>query len=331
MARMRYQQALAKALRDEMVRDPSVFVLGEDVRASLRGVTRGLAAELGDQRIIDTPISEQAFTGFAMGAALAGHRPVVEFQIPSLLFTAFEPIVNQAAKFRLMTGGQAKVPVTYIVPGSGARMGLAAQHSDHPYALFAQAGVKTVVPATAADAYGLLVAAIRDDDPVVFFAPAAALGGREEVADDAGPIALGSGRVHREGSDVTVVAIGHLVREALKVADALAEEGVDVEVFDPRTVYPFDWEGLRASVAKTGRLVVFDDTNRSCGLAAEVVATAAEELDALLSAPPRRVTRADAPIPFAVELEVALLPSREQLAAAIRSVVPAETAEEALR
>lgn len=333
MARMRYQQALAKALRDEMLRDPSVFVLGEDVRASLRGVTRGLAAELGEQRIIDTPISEQAFTGFAMGAALAGHRPVVEFQIPSLLFTAFEPIVNQAAKFRLMTGGQAKVPVTYIVPGSGARMGLAAQHSDHPYAMFAQAGVKTVVPATAADAYGLLVAAIRDDDPVVFFAPAAALGGREEVADDAGPIALGSGRIHREGDDVTVVAVGHLVREALKVAEALAQEGISVEVFDPRTVYPFDWELLRTSVAKTGRLVVFDDTNRSCGLAGEVVATAAEEFASLLIAPPGRITRADAPIPFAVELEVALLPSRDQLAAAVRSTVDsgARAAREVLR
>ena len=338
MARMRYQQALARALRDEMLRDPSVFVLGEDVRASLRGVTRGLAAELGQERIIDTPISEQAFTGFAMGAALAGHRPVVEYQIPSLLFTAFEPIVNQAMKFRLMTGGQAKVPVTYIVPGSGARMGLAAQHSDHPYAMFAQAGVKTVVPATASDAYGLFVSAIRDDDPVVFFAPAAALGGREEVADDAGPIPLGVARVHREGDDVTVVAVGHLVREALKVAEELAAGGADsadgvaargdaaalgpisVEVFDPRTIYPFDWAGLAASVRKTGRLVVIDDTNRTCGLAAEVVATAAEELADALVAPPRRVTRADAPIPFAVELEVALLPSRAQLADAIRSV-----------
>lgn len=339
MARMRYQQALARALRDEMLRDPSVFVLGEDVRASLRGVTRGLAAELGEQRIIDTPISEQAFTGFAMGAALAGHRPVVEYQIPSLLFTAFEPIVNQAQKFRLMTGGQAKVPVTYIVPGSGARMGLAAQHSDHPYALFAQAGVKTVVPATASDAYGLFVAAIRDDDPVVFFAPAAALGSREEVADDAGPIPLGVGRVHRSGDDVTVVAVGHLVRDALAVAEALAsdedEEGnanpISVEVFDPRTIYPFDWEGLRASVAKTGRLVVIDDTNRTCGLAAEVVATAAEEYADLLVAPPKRITRADAPIPFAVELEVALLPSRAQLTDAIRAVAAVGTGSRAAR
>ncbi len=322
MARMRYQAALARALRDEMTADPSVFILGEDVRASLRGVSRGLVADFGRQRVIDTPISEQAFTGFAMGAALAGHRPVVEFQIPSLLFTAFEPIVNQAQKFRLMTGGQAKVPVTYIVPGSGARRGLAAQHSDHPYALFAQAGVKTVVPATALDAYGLFLSAIRDDDPVVLFAPAAVLGTREEAPEQPEAVPLGDGRVHRAGDDVTVVAIGHLVHDALAVAQELAEDGISVEVWDPRSILPFDWEGLRASVEKTGRLVVFDDTNRTCGLAGEVLATAAEEFP--LAAPPRRVTRADAPIPFAVELEEALLPSRAQLAAAVRGVLDRE-------
>jgi pyruvate/2-oxoglutarate/acetoin dehydrogenase E1 component len=322
MARMRYQQALAKALRDEMTRDEKVFIIGEDVRASLRGVSRGLVADFGPQRVIDTPISEQAFTGFAMGAALAGHRPVVEYQIPSLLFTVFEPIVNQAQKFRLITGGQATVPVTYIVPGSGARLGLAAQHSDHPYALFAQAGVKTVVPATAADAYGLLIGAIREDDPVVFFAPAAVLGTREEVPDELDAIPLGSGRVHRAGDDVTIVAIGHLVRDALAVAADLAEEGISAEVWDPRSILPFDWDGLRASVEKTGRLVVFDDTNRTCGLAAEVLATAAEEFP--LVAAPKRVTRADAPIPFAVELELALLPNREQLAAAVRAVLTQE-------
>jgi pyruvate/2-oxoglutarate/acetoin dehydrogenase E1 component len=322
MARMRYQAALAQALRDEMTADPSVFIIGEDVRASLRGVSKGLVADFGRERVIDTPISEQAFTGFAMGAALAGHRPVVEYQIPSLLFTAFEPIVNQAQKFRLMTGGQAKVPVTYIVPGSGARRGLAAQHSDHPYALFAHAGVKTVVPATALDAYGLFVSAIRDDDPVVLFFPAAVLGTREEVPDQLEPVPLGVGRVHRAGEDVTVVAIGHLVHDALAVAEELAAEGISAEVWDPRSILPFDWDGLRASVEKTGRLVVFDDTNRTGGLAAEVLATIAEEVPLL--APPRRVTRADAPIPFAVDLELALLPSREQLAAAVRRVLAPE-------
>jgi pyruvate/2-oxoglutarate/acetoin dehydrogenase E1 component len=319
MARMRYQAALARALRDEMTVDPSVFIIGEDVRASLRGVSKGLFADFGPQRVIDTPISEQAFTGFAMGAALAGHRPVVEYQIPSLLFTAYEPIVNQAQKFRLMTGGQAKVPVTYIVPGSGARKGLAAQHSDHPYAMFAHAGVKTVVPATALDAYGLFVSAIRDDDPVVLFFPAAVLGTREEAPETLEAVPLGVGRVHRAGDDVTIVAVGHLVHDALAVAEELAADGISAEVWDPRTILPFDWDGLRASVEKTGRLVVFDDTNRTGGLAAEVLATAAEEL--ALQAPPRRVTRAVAPLPFALDHELALLPSREQLADAVRGVL----------
>jgi pyruvate dehydrogenase E1 component beta subunit len=319
--KLRYQQALARALRDEMARDERVFVLGEDVRHSLRGVTKGLVEEFGEERILDTPISEQAFTSFATGAALSGWRPVVEMQIPALLYVAFEQIVNQAQKLRLMTGGQASVPVTYLVPGSGARLGLAAQHSDHPYTYFVHAGVKTVVPALADDAYGLLVSAIRDDDPVVLFAPAAALPHRAELADEPQPVPLGRGRIHREGADVTVVAVGHLVHDALAVAEELADE-VSVEVFDPRTLYPFDWELLARSLARTRRLVVYDDSNRSCGLAAEVAATAAEEME--LAAPPRRVTRADVTISFAPELELRALPSRERLAAAVRAVVREE-------
>jgi pyruvate dehydrogenase E1 component beta subunit len=223
-----------------------------------------------------------------------------------------------------MTGGQAKVPVTYIVPGSGARKGLAAQHSDHPYAMFAHAGVKTVVPATALDAYGLFLSAIRDDDPVVLFFPAAVLGTREEAPEELEAVPLGVGRVHRAGDDVTIVAVGHLVHDALAVAEELAADGISAEVWDPRSILPFDWDGLRASVEKTGRLVVFDDTNRTGGLAAEVLATAAEEFP--LQAPPRRVTRADAPLPFAVELELALLPSRQQLADAVRGVLAWEVA-----
>jgi acetoin:2,6-dichlorophenolindophenol oxidoreductase subunit beta len=314
---VRYLPAMARALRDEMAADPSVFVVGEDVRASLRGVTRGLFDEFGPDRVLDMPISEQMFTGFATGAALAGRRCVVEYQIPALLYIAFEQIVNQAQKLRLMTGGQAAVPVVYLVPGSGARLGLAAQHSDDPYSFFLHAGVKTVLPSTPVDAYGLMISAIRDDDPVVYFAPAAALPVRGEVPDAPPSVAIGSGRIHRAGSDVTVVAVGHLVHDALAVAEELAGE-VSVEVFDPRTLYPFDWELLAASVERTGRLVVYDDSNRTCGLAAEVVATAAEEMR--LVAKPRRVTRADAPIAFAVELEVAALPSRAQLAAAVRAV-----------
>ena len=313
---LRYLPALGKALRDEMAADPSVFVVGEDVRASLRGVTRGLFEEFGPDRVLDMPISEQMFTGFATGAALAGRRCVVEYQIPSLLYLAFEQIANQAQKLRLMTGGQAKVPVVYLVPGSGARLGLAAQHSDHPYSLFAHAGVKTVLPSTPADAYGLMLAAIRDDDPVLYLAPAAVLPLRGELPEDAAPVPVGSGRIHRSGTDVTVVAIGHLVHEALALAEELEGE-VSVEVFDPRTLYPFDWNLLAESLDRTGRLVVLDDSNRTCGLAGEIVATAAEEMR--LVARPRRVTRADTPIAFAVELERAVLPSRDQLAAAVRA------------
>ena len=221
-----------------------------------------------------------------------------------------------------MTGGQAKVPVTYFVPGSGSRSGWAGQHSDHPYGLFAHVGVKTVVPATPADAYGLLLTAIRDDDPVVVFAPAGALGVRDDVdLDTLAPVPLGVGRVHREGTDVTVVAVGHLVQAALAVAEELADQ-VSVEVFDPRTLYPFDWDGLAASVNKTGRLVVVDDSNRMCGIAGEILATAAEEMR--LTVPPKRVTRPDAPIALAVELELAALPSRAQLATAVLAVAGAE-------
>jgi pyruvate/2-oxoglutarate/acetoin dehydrogenase E1 component len=318
---LRYLPAIAKALRDEMQRDASVFVVGEDVRQGLRGVTRGLVEEFGSDRVLDMPISEQMFTGFATGAALSGRRCVVEYQIPSLLYLAFEQIANQAQKLRLMTGGQASVPVVYLVPGSGARLGLAAQHSDHPYSLFAHAGVKTVLPATAADAYGLMVSAIRDDDPVLYMAPAAVLPIRGEVADPPYEVPLGVARIHREGTDVTVVAVGHLVHDAIAVAAELEDE-VSVEVFDPRTLYPFDWELLGSSLERTGRLVVFDDSNRTCGLAAEIAATAAEEMR--LVAPPRRVTRADSPIAFAVELELAALPSREQLTAAVRAVARKE-------
>jgi pyruvate/2-oxoglutarate/acetoin dehydrogenase E1 component len=315
MPRLSYRRALTRALADEMTRDGSVFLLGEDIRVAAANVTSGLLKKFGPGRVLDTPLSEQAFTSFATGAALAGARPVIEFQIPSLLFLVFEQIVNHAHKFPLMTGGQCAVPVTYLVPGSGSRTGWAGQHSDHPYSLFAHVGVTTVVPATPADAYGLLVSAIRCDDPVVVFAPAGALDVRADV-DDLAPVPLGRGCVRRAGTDVTVVAVGHLVHDALAVADELTGQ-VSVEVFDPRTLYPFDWDGLLGSVARTGRLVVVDDSNRSCGIAGEIIATVVERVR--LAASPRRVTRPDgAVLPFAPALDRAVQPGREQLAAAIQ-------------
>jgi acetoin:2,6-dichlorophenolindophenol oxidoreductase subunit beta len=321
MTVLSYLKALNRAVTDEMARDESVIVLGEDVRVAVTNVTAGLLKKFGPDRVLDTPISEQSFTGFATGAAMAGLRPLIEFQIPALLFIAFEQIVGQAHKFPLMTGGQTKVPVTYLVPSSGSREGWAGQHSDHPYSVFAHMGVKTLVPATPTDAYGLLVTALRDDDPVVVFAPAAAMGRREDVDLAAlGPIPLGSGRTHRAGSDVTVVAIGHHVHDALAVAEELAEqEGLDVEVFDPRCLYPFDWAGLGASLERTGRLVVIDDSNRTCGIGGEVIATAAEQMR--LDVPPKRVTRPDgAVLPYSRALDLALQPTRDQLRTAIQSV-----------
>ncbi|MEV1074792.1 alpha-ketoacid dehydrogenase subunit beta [Micromonospora parva] len=314
MPRLSYRRALTRALADELARDEAVFLLGEDIQVGASLVTTGLAKRFGAERVRDTPLSEQAFTSFATGAALAGLRPVIEFQIPSLLFLVFEQIVNHAHKFPLMTGGQCRVPVTYLVPGSGSRTGWAGQHSDHPYSLFAHVGVVTVVPATPADAYGLLVTAIRHDDPVVVFAPAAAMDVRDDV-DGLTPVPLGRGRIHRFGCDVTVVAIGHLVHDALAVAEELADQ-VSVEVFDPRTLYPLDIDGLIESVTRTGRLVVFDDGNRSCGMAAEIIASVVERVRLL--APPRRVTRPDgAVLPFAPALDRAVQPGRDHLLTAI--------------
>jgi pyruvate dehydrogenase E1 component beta subunit len=327
MPRLSYLAALNLALGDEMARDAAVCVFGEDVGAGAANITTGLRARFGPSRVLDTPISEQAFTGFATGAALAGLRPVVEYQIPALLYLAFEQIVNQAHKFSLMTGGQARVPVTYLVPNSGSRAGWAVQHADHPYSLFAHVGIKTAMPATPTDAYGLLTTAIRDDDPVLVFAPAGALGLRADI-DLAGlvPVPFGQARIHRRGTDVTVVAVGHLVLDAVAVADELAAGDcpVSVEVFDPRTLYPFDWAGLAASLDRTGRLVVLDDSNRTCGLAAEILATAAEGIR--LVAPPQRVTRPDgAVLPFARGLDLAMQPTREQLRRTILGVVGART------
>jgi pyruvate/2-oxoglutarate/acetoin dehydrogenase E1 component len=320
MTKLSYRKALSRALADELARDESVFVLGEDVRAAASHVTAGLLERYGADRVLDAPLSEQAFTSFGTGAAMAGLRPVIEFGIPSLLFLVFEQIVNHAHKFSLMTGGQTSVPVTYLVTGSGSRPGWAGQHSDHPYSLFVHAGVKTVVPATPADAYGLFTSAIRDSDPVVVFAPAGALELRADLDyAELVPVPLGVGRICREGSDVTVVAIGHLVAEALAVAAELADR-VSIEVFDPRSLHPFDWDSLLASVAKTRRLVVIDDSNRACGMAAEIITGVLEQLT-LLSRP-RRVSRPDgAVLPFAQGLDRALQPNQQRLVAAVEQVL----------
>lgn len=327
---LNYLQAMREALMLEMRRDPSVVVLGEDVRHSLRGITKGCLDEFGAVRVWDTPISESGFVGMATGAAISGLRPVVEFQIGTLIYVCFEQIVDQAQKLRYMMGGQGKIPVTYVVPGSGARTGLAGQHSDHLYPLLVQTGVKVVVPSSPADAKGLFTAAMREDDPVVVFAPAASMNQRGPVPEGDYVVPLGKGEVRLPGSDVTVAAIGPLVPEALKVARALANEGVSVEVLDPRSMLPFDHALLEESVKRTGRLVVFDDSNRTCGMAAEISAYAAENLFHELRAPVVRVTRADVPVPFSIALDKYVLPKAEQLEKAIRHVMSVSAAKTAV-
>ncbi len=316
-----YLQALREALMQEMRSDPNVVVLGEDVRQSLRGITKGCLEEFGPDRIWDTPISEAAFVGMGTGAAVSGLRPVIEFQIGTLLYVVMDQLANQVQKLRYMMGGQGKIPVTYIVPGSGARPGLAGQHSDHLYSMLIQCGIKVVMPATPYDAKGLFTAAIREDDPVVLFAPSAVMSLRGVVPEEQLSTPLGRAELRRVGTDVTIVASAPLLAETLKLATRMEQQGLSIEVFDPRSLLPFDHALLESSVAKTGRLIVFDDSNRTCGFAAEVAAYAGENLFKYLRAPIVRITRADLPVPFSTALDKQVLPNTEQLEHAITRVM----------
>ncbi len=319
MRELRYLEAMREGLSEEMRRDPSIIVFGEDVRQSVRGLTKGIVNEFGPARIFDTPISEAGFTGLATGMAIAGMRPVVEYQINALLFVAFDQLVDQAQKLRYMMGGQGRIPVTYVMIASGARPGVAGQHADHLYPLVIHMGMKVVMPTTAEDAKGLMKAAIREDDPVMIFAPAALLAAKGPVPDGDYVTPLGRARVAREGSDLTIVAVGPLVPEAVTVAETLAREGISAEVLDPRSLLPLDRERLLASVRRTGHVVLYDDANRTCGFAAELAALFADEAWDSLQAPIRRITRADVPVPFSAPLEQYVLPSRERLLDACRA------------
>jgi acetoin:2,6-dichlorophenolindophenol oxidoreductase subunit beta len=321
---IRYIQAVNEVLHEAMESDDSYLYLGEDVRKAVRGVARGLHDRFGDERVLDCPISESAFTGAATGAAMAGLRPIVEYQITALLYIAFDQLIDQAQKLTFITGGQTSVPVTYLMAGSGWRPGIAGQHSDNPYALLVHGGMKTVIPMTAADAAGLLRTSLLDPDPVMVFLPAAALPQRGDVPDAPFAIPLGSGRIAREGSDVTVVAIGALVPAALAAAEELEHESVHVEVIDPRSLLPFDYDLVESSVGKTGRLVVCDDASQSCSVASEIAATIGERCHSDLAAPIERVARPDIPVPFASSLESAVVPGAAAIVASVRRVTGGE-------
>ena len=320
MRKLRYLKAVSEGLRQQMVKDKNIFVIGEDVRESLRGITKGFIDEFGPERVIDTPISEAGFTGIGTGAAFLGMRPVLEFQISEFIFFAFDQLIDQAQKLRYMSGGKLKVPVTYIIVGAGAKGGMAGQHSDNPYPYILHGGMKTVIPSTPYDAKGLLVSAIRDDDPVAFFLPINIQGMKGNVPEEEYSIPLGKGEIKKEGKDITVVAVGHLVSIALEVAEKAETEGRSIEVFDPRTLLPLDKELLKKSVSKTGRVIIFDDSNRTCGYAAEISAFISEECFKYLKAPIKRITRADVPVPFSRTLEQYVLPDEKKLFRAINNI-----------
>jgi pyruvate/2-oxoglutarate/acetoin dehydrogenase E1 component len=318
-----YREAVRDALSEAMRRNDDVFVMGEDIAemGGSMGVTQGMLEEFGADRVRNTPISEMAIVGAGIGAAMQGMRPVVEVMYEDFLTLAMEQIVNQAAKHRSMSGGQVKVPLTIRTQG-GAGWSPGAQHAQQLEAWFLHVpGLKVVFPSTPTDVRGLLWSSIYDDNPVLFFEHRTLYGIKEEVPEQLEPIPLGRARVHREGEDVTVVATGRLVHEALGAAKEAEEEGVSVEVLDPRTLLPLDEEALVASVQKTNRCVVAHEAVTRMGFGAEVAALAQEQAFDYLDAPVERVGAKFAPIPFSPVMENYVVPHAGDVLEAIRRTV----------
>lgn len=314
-----YREALTQAMREEMERDPSVFVMGEDI-GQYEGafkVTRGLLKEFGEARVVDTPISEAGFVGICTGAAMTGLRPICELMTVNFAIVAADQIVNNAAKIHYMFGGQVSVPMVIRMPG-GAGHQLAAQHSHSLEAWFTHIpGLKVVAPATPYDAKGLLKTAIRDDDPVVFleseglYAKKGPVGGPDDL------VPLGRAAVRREGAHCTVVAVSRMVWVALAAAEELAAQGVECEVVDPRSLRPIDMETIGASVRRTGHAVIVEEGWPECGIGANLAARIYEECFDWLDGSIRRVSSADVPMPYAKNLEQAALPQTATVAAAV--------------
>jgi acetoin:2,6-dichlorophenolindophenol oxidoreductase subunit beta len=324
-----YMQAIGEALASEMNRDPAVIVFGEDnIGGSGCGGKLGCAwgptAGLHEQfptRVLDTPITEAAFTGAAIGAAITGLRPVVDVMFADFIGVCFDQILNQAAKLRYMTGGATAVPMV-IRAMWGAGMHGAAQHSQALYSLVTHVpGLKVAVPATAYDAKGLMIAAIQDDDPVVFFEHKMLYFTPGEVPAEPYTVPFGKAAVVRAGEDCTVVALGPSVHAAQRAADELAGQGIECEIIDPRTTSPLDTETINASVGRTGRLVVAEESNPRCSVASDICALVAQDAFWSLRAPVRMVTAPHAPAPFNPGLENLYIPGADQIAAAVRDVV----------
>lgn len=324
MAEKLYIEALREGLREELLRDEKVFLLGEDIGiyGGAFGVTKGLVQEFGEQRIIDTPISEQAITGMAVGAAIAGMRPVVEIMFFDFLTLAMDQLVNQGAKIRYMFGGKAKVPMVVRAP-MGCGTGAAAQHSQSFPGVFAHfPGLKVVMPSTPYDVKGLIKAAIRDDNPVLFAEHKLLYRVKGEVPDEEYVIPLGKADVKRKGRDVTVVAGSIMVLRALEAAKELEKEGIDVEVIDPRTLKPLDMKTIIDSVKKTGRVLIVEDDPVSFGWGAEIAAgiVGSEAFD-YLDAPVKRLGGLDIPIPYNPNLERHAVPQVEDIVKAVKDLL----------
>ncbi len=327
------RDALNEALHHEFERDPTIFAIGEDIAGGrggtgeldctggVFGVTRGLLTKFGEARVLDTPISESAIVGAASGAALAGMRPVAEIMFSSFIGVCMDQIINQMAKFRYMFGGKSKCPVVVrFVCGAG--MSAAAQHSHTNYQMMTSVpGLKVVVPSNAYDAKGLLISAIRDDDPVLFFEHMLLLQASCEVPDEAYEISFGEAAMPREGDDVTVVAFSNMVNVCADAIDSLAKQGITCDLIDPRTTSPLDEETILESVEATGRLVVVDESPPRCGLTADIAAMVARKAFGALKAPIQQVTAPHTPVPFAPELERAYLPDVEKVKAAIEATL----------
>lgn len=318
MARQTIAEALREGLREEMTRDPRVFCIGEDIGVpggwgGAFTVTLGLEKDFRD-RIIDTPISENGFMGVALGAALAGLRPVADVQYGDFLFCAMDQVANQIAKMRYMSGGKLTVPLVIRAPVGAT--GRSAQHGQNLESIFISIpGIKILCPATAYDAKGLLKAAIRDDNPVLIFehkllygakgarAESGAVDASSEIPTEDYTVPIGKGVVRRQGTDVTLIGTLLMMHRSLIAADQLAKEGIQAEVIDPRSLVPFDWELVEASVRKTQRVVVVEEGPRTGGVSAEIIATLAERMSDFLIAPPQRVASPDIPVPFSPIME----------------------------
>jgi pyruvate dehydrogenase E1 component beta subunit len=323
MAVMTMRDALNQALREELARDQSVFLMGEEV-AEYQGaykVTRGLLEEFGPKRVIDTPITELGFAGLGVGAAMVGLRPIVEFMTFNFSILATDQIINSAAKMLYMSGGQFKIPIVFRGPGGSAYQ-VSSQHSQAIESWFAYfPGLKVVMPSTPADAKGLLKSAIRDDDPVIFIEQERMYGMKGEVPEDEDfSIPLGVAEIKREGTDATIVARSLMVPVALKAAEELAKDGVSCEVIDPRTIRPLDIKTIVASVKKTNRVVIAEESHPFAGVGAEISAEINERAFDYLDAPVKRVSGVDVPMPYAKNLERLAVPDVEEIIAAVRAV-----------